>query len=342
MKKKLLLIILLLTGMLTGCGAWYQTDVNYSLDVSEIEEGVDIADFKLSMIKIAVTRDGETRYVPLDETMLSSKDLSELKSAGCKTITIHYEDFTCSATINLTEKPKLYEPYYSKAEGKRGNELKLALREIIKVVKKEETYDDLRRDLAKTDASSDGEGQIVLFYTGNTVPAEWDYGKTWNREHVWPKSLGWFNKTGAGADLHHIRPCDPTENSRRGNTRFGASDGFYEPQDNMKGDVARIVFYLLTRYDEADRYSAKDVAESEEMLLEWNKVDPVDEFEKRRNEAIYEIQGNRNPFIDHPEFADMIWMGEEDVLCGQWQFDFNLFAKVRYLRRNYGSIVFCA
>ena len=84
-------------------------------------------------------------------------------------------------------------------------------------------------------------------------------------------------------------------------------NGYFEPQDSAKGDTARILFYLFVRYTEADRYDFRDVAESLEMLLEWNRLDPVDEWEMERNDETAKIQGNRNPFIDHPEFADMIW-----------------------------------
>ena len=74
-----------------------------------------------------------------------------------------------------------------------------------------------------------------------------------------------------------------------------------------KGDTARILFYLFTRYSQADSYRFTAVAQSLEMLLEWNRLDPVDEWEMERNNETAKIQGNRNPFIDHPEFADIIW-----------------------------------
>ena len=64
---------------------------------------------------------------------------------------------------------------------------------------------------------------------------------------------------------------------------------------------------MLVRYSQADSYSITRVAQSMPMLLEWHELDPVDEFEIQRNERCYSVQKNRNPFIDHPEFADMIW-----------------------------------
>ena len=79
-----------------------------------------------------------------------------------------------------------------------------------------------------------------------------------------------------------------------------ANTEFFEPRDEVKGDVARIIFYLFTRYPQSDAYDFEDVAESLELLLEWHTIDPVDEFESHRNDVIAEYQGNRNPYIDNP------------------------------------------
>ena len=83
-------------------------------------------------------------------------------------------------------------------------------------------------------------------YTGKSVSAKWDSGNTWNREHVWAKSLGWFKNEGAGADLHHIKPTNPSVNSSRGNKKFGSTtnSSYYEPRDEVKGDIARIIFVI--------------------------------------------------------------------------------------------------
>ena len=134
-----------------------------------------------------------------------------------------------------------------------------------------------------------------------------DSGKTWNREHVWPQSVGWGKSTTEGSDLHHVRPETPSVNSSRGNTPFGERRGYYEPKDAAKGDVARILFYMLTRYSSADSKSITVVAESMELLMEWNELDPVDALEMQRNDVAEDIQGNRNPFIDYPELAENIW-----------------------------------
>jgi endonuclease I len=210
-----------------------------------------------------------------------------------------------------------------------GEALKLELRELlIETHTNVRSYDNLKQDLLYTDASLYDEEKVVLFYSRLEIDAVWD-ADYWNREHVWPKSLGWFKESGAGSDLHHIRPSDPTVNGAKGNKRLGEVENgtivyisqtngggnsgceyntnYFEPSDEVKGDVARIIFYLFTRYSQSDSYDSTSVAESLEVLLDWHNQDPVDEWEMRRNERTYEIQGNRNPFIDHPEYAFLIW-----------------------------------
>ncbi len=189
------------------------------------------------------------------------------------------------------------------------------------------SYEELKTWLQYTDEDINNPDNIILFYSGLSIDSTWD--NDWNREHVWPQSLGWFTESGAGSDLHHIRPTDPSVNSSRGNKLFGKVDGgkevmisaenggggsgcysnvtYFEPRDEVKGDVARIIFYLFTRYEESDDFDFTDIAESLILLLTWHQVDPVDEAEMTRNDRIQEYQGNRNPFIDNPEYASLIW-----------------------------------
>ena len=194
------------------------------------------------------------------------------------------------------------------------NELLLELRDLITDTHKNViSYGDLRYNtIAKADASLTDPSKVVLIYSRNEVNSAWDSGTTWNREHVWPQSKGWWGEASnssksAGSDLHHVRPENPGVNSSRGNKPFGYKSGYYLPVDAAKGDVARILFYLLVRYQEADSKSITSVAESMEMLLEWNELDPVDALEIQRNRETEKIQGNRNPFIDYPELANIIW-----------------------------------
>ena len=196
-----------------------------------------------------------------------------------------------------------------------GLGLKMELRNLITVTHKyKTTYNDLKTMTAKSDADPETPGNIITIYSRLSVKGTWDGGSTWNREHVWPQSKGWFTTSLAGSDLHHLHPETPSVNSSRGNKIFGVAitSSEYYPGKESCGDVARTIFYLLTRYSESDTYNITSVASSMELLLKWNNEDPVDDFERNRNEVVYSIQGNRNPFIDYSDFANLIW-GTVDI-----------------------------
>lgn len=142
-----------------------------------------------------------------------------------------------------------------------------------------------------------------------------------NVEHTWPQSK-FSGREGATmkSDLHHLFPADSKLNQIRGNFKFGeVSDDIpmlqchqsqidntgnglphFEPPAVHKGNVARALFYFAVRYG-----LTIDAVEETDLRV-WNQMDPPDEFEMQRNNAIEQIQGNRNPFIDHPEYADQI------------------------------------
>ena len=186
------------------------------------------------------------------------------------------------------------------------------------------TYSDCRNLASKTDCENEN-GKVTLLYTSlNTTSSDW------NREHVWPKSLGGYETSGPGADLHHIRPTDNLVNSNRGNLKYGNVTGgktstggnaasgivggyynntYFEPLDDTKGDVARICLYMYVRYggSYSKCSSITNVFQSVDVLLEWCAEDPVDTWEMGRNEVIYAKQGNRNVFIDYPELAWLLF-----------------------------------
>lgn len=145
-----------------------------------------------------------------------------------------------------------------------------------------------------------------------------------NTEHTWPQSR--FNKRHnkglQKADLHHLFPTDTKANSIRGNFQFGEVEQdtqsvpcneirfgrpvggkgstVFEPPKNHKGNVARALFYFSIRYD-------LEITPSEEAFLKkWSQEDPVDEEEEARNNEIFKLQGNRNPFIDIPGLEERI------------------------------------
>ncbi|MFP4177543.1 MAG: endonuclease I family protein, partial [Acholeplasmataceae bacterium] len=132
----------------------------------------------------------------------------------------------------------------------------------------------------------------------------------------WPRSLlGVSVGNGSrheGADLHNLKPTSPSENSSRGNKYFDdfMSSSSYEPPENVKGDIARILFYMVVMYDHLELVSRTPGTYEMAMfdvLLEWHVDDPVDDFERNRNDVIADYQNNRNPFIDHPELVEKIW-----------------------------------
>ncbi len=190
------------------------------------------------------------------------------------------------------------------------------------------SYDDCHYMANRTDCENENgrSNKLSLIYTSyEATMSQWN---GWNREHVWPKSLGGDNTTGGGADLHHIRPSDAVVNSTRGNKKYGNASGgkavygsnpasgvlggysstYYEPLDNVKGDVARICLYVYVRWGSqwgAD--SVTEVFQSVDVLLAWCEMDPVDTWEMGRNEVVEDIQGNRNVFIDYPEYAWLIF-----------------------------------
>ncbi|WP_376775420.1 endonuclease [Saccharothrix ecbatanensis] len=224
--------------------------------------------------------------------------------------------------------------YYRNAIGKTGSSLKTALNGIIRTNTKL-SYDQVWNALKVTDQDPNNSANVILLYSGRSQSKTLNGGdpNDWNREHVWAKSHGDFGTaTGPGTDIHHLRPTDVSVNSERGNKDFdmggspvAEAPGNYtdtdswEPRNAVKGDVARMLFYMAVRYEGGDGYVNLEMNNNVNngtapyhgrlsVLLQWNAQDPPDAFEKRRNQVIYDTyQRNRNPFIDHPEWAASIW-----------------------------------
>lgn len=229
------------------------------------------------------------------------------------------------------------------------------------------TYDDLWNITKDTDYDLDNPDNIVLLYSRQSIDGT-PTASSWNREHVWCKSLsgGLYTKvsgttTGAGSDIHHLRPASTAYNSTRGNTPYGVvSDHIasnrmgdtecymdssnFEPADYLKGDIARVIMYMYTHYStEVSGTSTKSGALSItnivnkstsqaawDLLMDWNELDPVDYSEIIRNNKACYYTGNYNPFIDHPEFARMIWDDTSSQQAG-------LFFQTSYKTVNVGS-----
>ncbi len=239
------------------------------------------------------------------------------------------------------------EVYYQPVEGLTGDALKAGLHHLIRDHKYFPYFSDdigageMMRDI---DRDPDNPQNLILFYTGRSQNMQFadhgdnfdymteygiPYDDSWNREHIWAKSHGFPAQSDtAHCDIHHLRPVDRSTNSAKGAKDFdwggypheeaqGSFTDFdsWEPRDGIKGDVARMIFYMAVRYEnKPDLEILEETGTSGpyygrlSSLLEWNKLDPVDDRERARNNAIFEkYQGNRNPFIDHPEYATAIW-----------------------------------
>ncbi|HCY45801.1 MAG TPA: endonuclease I [Flavobacteriales bacterium] len=166
-------------------------------------------------------------------------------------------------------------------------------------------------------------------------------GSCYNREHSVPAS--WYNDASPTyTDLFHLYPTDGSTNGLRSNLPFGEVDNpsvttsngskkgantypgytgmVFEPIDEFKGDFARTYFYVVTRYMDnvaswnSSAFTGDNLSEwHANMLLEWHWNDPVSQKETERNNAVHDVQNNRNPYIDHPEWVDLIWASTSSV-----------------------------
>ncbi len=230
-----------------------------------------------------------------------------------------------------------YEPpdgYYAAAQDLSGPALRSALHTLV-AAHHVKSYNAARDILQLLDADAANTNNVLLTYSGASVAGQWDGGATWNREHLWPDSRGLDGGGPDYSDLFNLRPCNPNVNSARGNKCFDVSDpadshyaavahalaplcsadgDSWQPRTNECGDIARALFYMDVCYDgtvaqTVDLCLTNLVAGASQMgilntLLVWHQQDPVDEIERRRNHLIYTYyQTNRNPFVDHPEYA---------------------------------------
>lgn len=254
--------------------------------------------------------------------------------------------------------------YYQSADGLTASSLKTALCAII-YPHTERAYSDLWEDFKSTDMRADG--YVWDMYSGTTnyvfgddqasgsaITAE---GDCYNREHSFPKS--WFGGEVMPmyTDLMHLLPTDGYVNAKRGNYPFGevatasySSEGdfsrlgtsaisgysgtVFEPNDEYKGDFARIYFYMVTAYEEQLSTWSCDMLSGDTypaladwvvtMLLDWAYNDPVSDKETARNEAVYAIQGNRNPFVDYPGLEQYVWGPKMDTVFSYDDYDATL------------------
>jgi endonuclease I len=221
--------------------------------------------------------------------------------------------------------------YYGDANLLVGDALRDELNQIITSGFTALSYADAKTVLEVSDQSLSDSTKVYNVYNGLFVPAVWD-STSWHREHVWPNSRLGIERVSEssrnqGSDMHNLRAITPAVNSSRSDRFFSegsgeadiTDDGGFYPGDAHQGDVARILFYMAVKYDfliltddglldESNHYTMEGVKMGKlSLLLAWHKEDPVDDFERNRNQKIFEAQGNRNPFIDKPEYVHLIW-----------------------------------
>jgi predicted extracellular nuclease/endonuclease I len=227
--------------------------------------------------------------------------------------------------------------YYAPAQGLGGQALRAALHGIIRGHTRH-SYSTIWQILEEADEDPANPNSVIGFYTGRSIPkADRDRGGNtpdfWNREHLWAKSHGFPGESQhAFTDAHHLRAADKSVNGDRGDLdfeeggqahnectacRFDADS--WDPGPSRRGDVARALLYMDLRYDGSDGGTPdlelvdRTTSIGERRfghlctLLVWHVEDLVDEAERQRNDVVFRWQGNRNPFVDHPEWVQSVW-----------------------------------
>lgn len=229
----------------------------------------------------------------------------------------------------------------------KGKELRSKLHDIISYNTTNKGYGDLSWVYKTTDVDTNNSNNVILYYSGESRSYNFtNFSGTINREHVWCQSH--FGSTtdkqnSPYSDAHQVRPCDSSLNSWRNNSFYSEltpeqitkkddygnasmSQELFYPSEEYRGDVARTLFYVATRYYNAnsttlnyDNLDFVDAVTSVDAksypyqmgnissLMKWNILYQPSELEIRRNDEVEKIQNNRNPFIDHPEYAVYIW-----------------------------------
>ncbi len=215
--------------------------------------------------------------------------------------------------------PSVTESYYSQASGLSGGALKNALKDFNNATSP--SYDWSRYEAA--DEAYNNSNYITCLYTRHDIPKSAHVGNyswdTWNREHIYTQTAFPNSKT----DNHNIFACEGQINNVRGNLKFGEvthnssnqvtvhghltnnyqAGSYFEPCDEAKGEVARAVLYTSLYYN----YTISSIFSSEAVCLKWHAQFPVTEREIFRNNKVYTLQKNRNPFVDHPSYANSIY-----------------------------------
>lgn len=252
--------------------------------------------------------------------------------------------FICCCSIMVQAQSFSPETYYAQADGKKKVELKTAMKDIIANHTKL-SYGSLWTYYEQVDYIESGDKLQVFDYYSDYV-AYFPEPSTMNKEHTVPQSW-WGGGTGVaqGSDIFHVLPSEKNANGAKGSYPLGIVTGtisypkagvsntrmktgkdkngkmVFEPCDEYKGDFARIYMYVATCYSDVNWQRQNDlgcVLKKEEyptftsqefinMLLQWSRQDPVSEWERTRNERVYAVQNNRNPYVDYPSLCEFVW-----------------------------------
>lgn len=209
------------------------------------------------------------------------------------------------------------------------------------ILQSQYNYGALRYAYVNVDKDLNTSGQIISYYNGQSLSGTWDGAVTWNREHTWPQSKfkGSYSSGTSipiGYDMQSVRPASTSVNSDRGNTAYGETSSYYDPNEitisntnyqaiskgSYRGDCARVILYDYINYGKNGGFynalydsncntdllvqvgsNSNSVFQSLAILLKWHMEDPPSLTEMVRNDGGEVYQGNRNPFIDYPELA---------------------------------------
>lgn len=241
-----------------------------------------------------------------------------------------FNEFESAEAWSGTQTPSVDDSYYEDIRGLVGTNLRSGLKTILRDGFKQLSYSNIWDSCEAGDEAENNSNEVFLIYTRTTMKKSQHVSGSsgWNREHVFAKSLGGYGESGPGADAHHLFASDNKVNGTRSNSKFGevtngtqvkdslgnltdnyTSGSTFEPCDEAKGEVARAVLYMsVMYYNTGYSTNVTNCFTSLQTCLDWNNEFPPTDREIRRNNVIYEdFQHNRNPFIDHPEFADMIY-----------------------------------
>lgn len=206
--------------------------------------------------------------------------------------------------------------YYSSTHNLSEEDLKEELHQVISANYRQYSYNGARDEMYRSIDNS--AGKVTCVYTArqaNFTTRSGANSNSFNCEHTWPQSL-FSSNLPMRSDIHHLFPTDANSNSQRGNLAFGEVSGSgswsqggskkgssaFEPRDDHKGDCARAMMYFVLRYEDYNGFFKGQ----ETVLREWhNTYQPASNAQKR-NEGIFQLQKNRNPFVDYPQFADRI------------------------------------